>query len=82
MKKAIGDEATIRWYGPLLPVVGDLLRTTTGRMYLVREVRGRALHCVVVPANTNAPFGVRSMRWLKRKPAALKRGRRPPGSQP
>lgn len=70
MKKAVGDDATIRWYGPWLPVVGEVLRTPTGRQYLVVALKGRAVQCIVMPsAQTFTPrTGVRSMRWLKRKP--------------
>jgi hypothetical protein len=75
--KRVGDDATIRWYGPLVPNVGDVLRTPTGRQYLVTECAGRtgrALKCIVMPnAKTYAPSTpVRSMRWMKRKPKGLR----------
>lgn len=73
--KRVGDDATIRWYGPLVPEIGDVLRTTTGRQYLVTERHGkdgRALQCIVMPpaVKFTPASRVRSMRWLKRKPKA------------
>lgn len=83
MKARIGDNVEIRWYGPLPPKVSDVIVTTTGRRYVVVasnlnvQARRRAsvkLTCVVVPRDYPAPPGaaVRSMRWLKRKPAVLR----------
>lgn len=63
---AIGEERKIHWVGPMVPVVGDVLVTNTGRRYLVRQIGGkRTLHCVVVP-HTVKP--TRTMRWMSRWP--------------
>lgn len=74
--KAVGDEATIRWYGPLVPSVGEVLRTPTGRQYLVVEKHGRtqrALKCVVMPPASKVTFeNTREMYWIKRR----RKGRR------
>lgn len=52
MTHVVGDEVKLRRdYGP--PIVpGDVLQTRTGRQYLVREVQGRRLHCVIVQGMT------------------------------
>lgn len=48
LKAQVGDAVKLRRdFGPEIRV-GDVLQTRTGRQYLVREVRGRVLHCVVV----------------------------------
>jgi len=81
--KAIGESTTIRWYGPLPPNAGDVIRTTTGRKYVV-TASSRTLQAgkrssvkltvVVVPRDYTAPAGaaVRSMRWLSRKPKVFR----------
>lgn len=48
--KRIGDPTTLTrlsWFGEE-PEPGDVLRTRTGRQYLILEVRGRRLFCCVV----------------------------------
>ena len=55
--KAVGDEVKLRCMWPPLPVEGDVLGTRSGkRHYLVRRIRGRTLHCVVVPLSVPATF--------------------------
>lgn len=83
VKARVGDTTEIRWYGPLPPKVSDVIRTTTGRKYVVvasnigLQVGRRMsvkLTVVVVPPDYVSPTKgsvVRSMRWLKRKPKRL-----------
>ncbi len=62
MKQA-GELAVLRalwWYSPERPVPGDVLRTGTGRRYMVLEVRDQAngrpeMHCVVLTPRAGVP---------------------------
>ena len=69
--KPIGTRASItliQWDGEL-PVVGDWLRTKTGRTYEVIETRGRRMVCLVIDPLSIAPAGIRiySFYWMPRK---------------
>jgi hypothetical protein len=68
--KRVGDLVTLRrafWDGPE-PRPGDELRTSTGRRYLIRQIRGRALDCVVVPLDAELAGQVFWWRWSPRRP--------------
>lgn len=66
--KAIGDEVRLTrlWWNAPEPRSGDALRTRTGRMYLIRAVRGRSLACVVVPPDAVVRGRVFEWKWGKR----------------
>jgi hypothetical protein len=51
------------WHGPIPPMPGDWLRTSTGRTYEVVEVRGKRLICRVLPWGSQQPFGVTLYHW-------------------
>lgn len=68
--KAVGDEATIRWVDDPPPSKGDVLETSTGRQYLVVEVRGRKVTCIVVRKNHTKPRALTPtvlMHWVSRR---------------
>lgn len=71
--KQVGDAVSL-WYRLEYgepPRPDDVLRTTTGRCYLVRRVvpaRTRLrVHCVVVPASVETPGRWYTLKWDKRK---------------
>jgi hypothetical protein len=72
--RQVGDHLTLRrafWDGPE-PRLGDELRTATGRRYLIRTVRGRALECVVVPIDAEIAGRVFWWRWSVRRRSGVR----------
>lgn len=69
--KAIGDVVKLRklfWLKTLPdPRPGDGLRTRTGRLYVIRRVRGRELECVVAPPDAVVPGLTFDWRWSSRR---------------
>lgn len=53
---------------PDSPRVGDVLRTQTGRMYEIHEVRGKQYVCMVIPADARLGKSARvfDWQWVKR----------------
>ena len=67
--KAIGDPITLTrnfWYGPE-PVTGDILRTRTGRQYVILKIRGKKLECIVAPKDETTEGTVFDWEWGRRK---------------
>jgi hypothetical protein len=74
-----GDQVRLRrlfWDGPE-PVTGDLLVTRSGRRkYVVLEVRGPLLDCVVVGADARPEGTANVFEWTwSRRSRAAERGR-------
>jgi hypothetical protein len=71
--KRKGEPVTLTWLwwdGPL-PAAGDSLRTRTGRRYLILDVRGRRLDCVVLGPDEVITGGIEfEWTWGKRKRGA------------
>lgn len=70
--KAIGDPTRIMFTHGCIPGAGDVLRTTTGRCYVVLEASGDQfpyrLDCIVAPKGTLPTDGAKLIhfRWNKR----------------
>lgn len=63
--KRIGEPVVLRriwWNGPE-PVSGDTLRTRTGRRYLILEVEGKRLDCVVIAPDHVSAEGSLEFNW-------------------
>lgn len=56
------------WDGPE-PVNGDVLRTKSGRRYLITAVRGKRLDCIVLDATAQVQGTVFDWWWSKRTAA-------------
>lgn len=75
LPKSYGERVRLRvlwWEYPVRPREGDVLETSTGRLYLVVEVHGPqpseavrpwTLTCYVIPPNYVAPKGATVYRW-------------------
>jgi len=55
------------WWHGQEPVPGDGLRTSTGRTYLILEVRGRTLRCLVLPRGEPVDGTVFEWAWARRR---------------
>jgi hypothetical protein len=69
MTARVGDfvTLTLRSYEPgCKPEAADILRTKSGRSYLILSVRGRRLECVVVPPDAVTSGSVYEWRWAAR----------------
>lgn len=67
--KPLWSTVTLRytsWDGPE-PQPGDVLQTSTGRRYEIREVRGKQLLCQVIPADTVVEGRLFWWRWNGRR---------------
>lgn len=72
MKKRIGDPITLtrHWWDAPEPRIGDILRTSTGRQYVILEVKQNRLKCIVANKNETTKGMVFEWKWgrrLKRK---------------
>lgn len=71
LRKRVGDEVRLRalWWDGDLPTPGDLLETSTGRVYLIERVGKQrptgsfTLHCRVAPSDAPIAFGHALWRW-------------------
>lgn len=66
--KRVGEELTVRilgWEGDP-PAVGDQLETSTGRLYLILDVKPKRLELLVVPKDAQLPGRRFRWRWGKR----------------
>ena len=68
--KGKGENVILRWafwHGPAAQP-GDTLRTRTGRRYLILDVQGRRLDCVVLGPDEVITGGIEFIwTWSKRK---------------
>ena len=68
MKQAWDETKLTRlWWDGQEPVAGDGLRTGTGRTYLILEVRGRTLRCLVLPKGEPIKGTVFGWAWARRR---------------
>ena len=61
--KAPWDPVKLRVAWGDVPEPGDVLALRTGRRYQVLKVRGRALHCIVLPPDHRLKRGTRVVPW-------------------
>jgi len=76
VRTRVGDEVTLRCVHPPVPKVSDVLETESGRQYLVTEVHGKQLTCLVVRKNNSRPRALQptmKWEWAKRKPTGERR---------
>jgi hypothetical protein len=66
---AVGDSVvlTCMWSDGDPPEPGDILETRTGRRYLILEVRGRRLACVVVDGQATTTGRILTWAWAGRQ---------------
>ena len=67
--KQPGDPVTLRriWWDAQEPVTGDVIKTRTGRMYAILEVRENQLDCVVMSPDEIPTGTVFAWEWSGRK---------------
>lgn len=64
--RKVGEAVKLRVAWGDVPLAGDGLWLRSGRRYLVREVRGKTLHCTVLPPlpePVELPKGGRWISW-------------------
>ncbi|WP_431276251.1 hypothetical protein ACQ858_08355 [Variovorax ureilyticus] len=62
MKQA-WDPVKLRCCWGDVPDPGDVLEMRTGRRYQVLRVRGRTMHCIVLPTTHKLTRGTRVLSW-------------------